>query len=547
MGNRGVHPRFALVQPSARFAALANALRSPRQADRGRHIVGGVVRDERADDFQGKGDGGAGAAGGDHVAIAHHRLALEHRREFRLDRKMRRVFAAEQHAGVLQHRRGGADRGEDAARGGLALHEFDDRRRRAQMFHARAARQYDRIVIPFERTGQVGVGFEGDVAPASDSPLGPEAGDRDRDAGAAEKIDRRHGLDLFDTRENNHQSGLRSVGHGWFLTATMIRHKKRHCMVPMSQIHAGGENAGKQRLLVVGCGYIGGAVADAALARGWTVTGLTRNADQARALAARGVQAIVADLAEDTWHAQVSREQDIVLNSVSSGGGGLAGYRHSYVAGMRSLFAWAAAGVRATLVYTSSTSVYPQDHGEVVTEDSPVGPGGSEAAGPLLEAEQLVRESGCFERWFILRLAGIYGPGRHYLLDQLRAGATVFPGTGAHRLNLTHRDDIVSAILACATAPGAIRNRIFNVTDDHAVPKHEVMAWLAQHLGVPAPVFARDGGELPAGAARVRGRSGPVPDRVIRNSGLKEHLGWRPVYGDFRAGYRQIFAAEHER
>jgi len=274
------------------------------------------------------------------------------------------------------------------------------------------------------------------------------------------------------------------------------------------------------------------------------VTALTRNPEKAQTLAARGVRVVTADLTSADWHSQVDRAQDIVLNCVSSGGGGLEGYRRSYVDGTRSILAWAATGVPATFLYTGSTSVYPQGGGELVTEESSVGEGGSEAAGVLLEAEAMIRASTCFQRWFVLRLAGIYGPGRHYLLDQLRAGATVFPGTGSHRLNLAHRDDIVSAILACAQAPEDVRNDCFNVTGDTAAPKADVTAWLAKQVGVAAPVFQHDGGELPAGAARVRGRSGPVPDRFISNAKLQRILGWRPRFPDFLDGYRQIFEEE---
>lgn len=303
-------------------------------------------------------------------------------------------------------------------------------------------------------------------------------------------------------------------------------------------------NPAPARILILGCGYVGTAVAEAARVRGWDVTALTRNVEKARTLTAQGLRVVTGDLATPDWHAQVERHQDIVLNCVSSGGGGLEGYRRSYVDGMRSVLTWAAGGVAATFLYTGSTSVYPQGDGEIVTEESPVGEGGSAAAGILLETEAMVRATSCFRRWFVLRLAGIYGPGRHYLLNQLRDGATVFPGTGAHRLNLAHRDDIVSAILACAQAPDQVHNECFNVTDDTAAPKEVVTAWIAQQLGVVAPVFQQDGHELPAGINRVRGRSGPIPDRLISNARLKRVLGWQPKFPDFRDGYRQIFDAE---
>ncbi len=297
------------------------------------------------------------------------------------------------------------------------------------------------------------------------------------------------------------------------------------------------------RLAIFGCGYVGTAVAREARTRGWSVIALTRNPARGAELRALGVEIVAADLATDVWHAAVPRDQDHIVNCVSSGGGGLPGYWHSYVEGTQSILRWAGAALPANYVYTSSTSVYAQGGGETVSEDSPTG-GGSEASEPLLAAEKLVLESGVFRRSFVLRLAGIYGPERHYLLDQLRGGATHFPGTGTHRLNLVHRDDIVAAIFACLDAPDTVRGGIFNVADDAASAKGEVAGWLARRLGVASPEFAHDRSE-PASApvSPVRGRSGPVPDRIISNAHLKDVLHWAPRYPDYRAGYEAILGA----
>jgi nucleoside-diphosphate-sugar epimerase len=209
---------------------------------------------------------------------------------------------------------------------------------------------------------------------------------------------------------------------------------------------------------------------------------------------------------------------------------------------MRSILAWAAKqGGVGTFVYTSSTSVYPQSGGDRVDETAPVG----ETVGTpavLVEAENLLRNAtqpaaatgGVCARWFILRLAGIYGPGRHHLLDQLRAGEVEMSGRGEHRLNLAHRDDIVAAVLATFAAPATIANEIFNVTDDDAAPKAEVVGWLAQQLRRDAPVFT---GET------VSARRAVTPDRVIANDKIKAALGWQPCYPDFRAGYRPLLEA----
>ncbi len=299
----------------------------------------------------------------------------------------------------------------------------------------------------------------------------------------------------------------------------------------MSSLHG-------KRLVIFGCGYVGSALARAAAERGAQVTALTRNAEKAAALRLAGMhQVIAADLATDEWHARIAHGPDFVLNCVSSGGGGLEGYRRSYVEGMRSILAWAGAGSKpvGTFIYTSSTSVYTQGGGAVVDESSAqlatVAGGGA-----LVEAENLLRAAAASarRRWFILRLAGLYGPGRHALLDQLREGADVLAGTGTNHLNLAHRDDVVAAILACCAAPSDVAGEIFNVADGAPATKAEVMVWLAAQLGRPPPRFD---GVQPASARRG---GEPVPDRIISNAKLQRVLDWRPQYPTFREGYAEI-------
>ncbi|MDQ5979325.1 MAG: hypothetical protein QG602_2299, partial [Verrucomicrobiota bacterium] len=112
--------------------------------------------------------------------------------------------------------------------------------------------------------------------------------------------------------------------------------------------------------MIFGCGYIGTAVARVALAAGATVEALTRNPEKAAALRAAGLSSVVvAELGSTEWHAQIAPAPDFVVNCVSSGGPDQ--YWQSYVVGMQSIVSWAAkAGPIGTMVYTSSTSVYPQ-------------------------------------------------------------------------------------------------------------------------------------------------------------------------------------------
>lgn len=285
-----------------------------------------------------------------------------------------------------------------------------------------------------------------------------------------------------------------------------------------------------KRLVILGCGYVGAALAGQAVARGLNVTALTRNAAKAEALRVAGVQAvIVADLASDQWHEQVAGGADFVLNCVSSGGGGIEDYRRNYLEGMQSVVAWLRRfGAATAAAYTSSTSVYPQDRGVRVDESATTG--GEERAQVLLATEQilLAAEDVAATR-VVLRLAGIYGPGRHHLLEQVRSGEAA--GRAEAHLNLAYRDDIAAAVWAAWSAPAGAR--IYNVADDGAATKGEIVAWLAARIGVEMPHFTG----VPAG-----GRRAVTPDRVIVNDRLKTELGWRPGCPTFRDGYEKILS-----
>jgi nucleoside-diphosphate-sugar epimerase len=292
-----------------------------------------------------------------------------------------------------------------------------------------------------------------------------------------------------------------------------------------------------KRVVIFGCGYVGTAVAQAALAAGARVEALTRNPEKAAALKGLGLTKVaLAELSSADWHREIDGGAEAVVNCVSSAGGP-GGYQQSYVAGMKSILAWAAVG-RApvgTIIYTSSTSVYPHGGGAVVDETAPAD--GATPNGRIIrESERMLENASAAacHRWFILRLAGIYGPGRHHLLDQLRTDAATLGGDGSYRLNLAHRDDIVAAILGCMSAPAAVRNEIFNVVDTAPAGRAEVVRWLAGRLGRGVPGFD--------GFPGVRRSGEPMPDRIISSSKIARVLGWRPQYPDYRAGYENLLS-----
>ena len=292
------------------------------------------------------------------------------------------------------------------------------------------------------------------------------------------------------------------------------------------------ETLAGRHLVIFGCGYVGAAVARWAMTAELRVTALTRNPASAVLLREMGIETVVADLAGNAWHDEIEAAPDFAISCVSSGGGGTEGYRHSYLQGTESIVAWAnTRGKVGTFLYTSSTSVYPQGDGVVVDESTPVS-ATTDRVQVLIDTESCVQSSpSAWRRWFILRLAGIYGPGRHKLLEQVKAGEVV--GTGHPHLNLIHRDDIVEAVAACMTAPAGVGNEVFNVADDGRARKAEIVTWLAGELGLSPPSFS---------GTSYGGRSAVTPDRVIANGKLKATLGWRPRYSTFREGYANLLS-----
>ncbi len=296
------------------------------------------------------------------------------------------------------------------------------------------------------------------------------------------------------------------------------------------------KNTLPESVMIFGCGYVGTALADALMQQGVRVGALTRNPDRAARLRQAGVsELVVADLDGDSWSDTLSGSYASVVNCVSSAGGGLAGYRKSYIAGQQHILEWVHGQNINSYVYTSSSSVYAQDGGILVDEGADTS--GAPATGQiLLESERLVEaQAHLYPAWYVLRLSGIYGPGRHFLLTQLREERGLIPGRGDYHMNMIHRDDCVSAILAALT--GVAPSGIYNICDDQPALKEEVMGALVQRLGLPMPEF--DPQNIPP---RLQRRGGRMPDRVISNQKARAQLGWSPSFPTFREGYAALLS-----
>ena len=202
---------------------------------------------------------------------------------------------------------------------------------------------------------------------------------------------------------------------------------------------------------------------------------------------------------------------DAVVHCASSGGGS---YRRVYRDGAANL---AACFPSARLIFTSSTSVYSQSDGSSVTEDSAAEPD-SENGKILLETEKIVLDND----GVVLRVAGIYGPGRSFLLRTLMNRDAI---SGDHLVNQAHRDDIASAIFFLTRYRAVGPPRIFNVVDDTPALRTEILQWLSSRLGLPLS-------HSPS-SEKTKGRGS---NKRVSNAKLRA-LGWAPVYPSYREGF----------
>lgn len=265
-------------------------------------------------------------------------------------------------------------------------------------------------------------------------------------------------------------------------------------------------------VLIAGCGYVGTAAAKLFAQEGWEVTGWTRTDSSAGrgkgAIALRVVD--IRDLESVRRHAFAA---EVVVHCASSGGDS---YRRVYRDGTANL---AVCFPAARLIFTGSTSVYSQTDGSSVTEESATEPD-SENAKILLEAEKIVLDND----GVVLRVAGIYGPGRSFLLRTVINRDAI---SGDRFVNQVHRDDIASAILFLTRSRAVNPPRIFNVVDDTPAPRAEILQWLSSRLGLPLS-------NSPS-SAHTKGRRS---NKRVSNAKLRA-LGWAPTYPSYREGFER--------
>ena len=267
-----------------------------------------------------------------------------------------------------------------------------------------------------------------------------------------------------------------------------------------------------KRVVFAGCGFLGEVAAGLFFQNGWRVLGLCATPETADRLASQPFPVRATDISRSLRVPEGWSRPDLVIHCASSGGGDAAAYRAVYRDGLANLIE---AFAPNRVIFTGSTSVYDQQNGELVDEESPTQPQ-RETAKVLLEAEAHALEAG----GIVARLAGIYGPGRSMFLRKFVTGSAVLEAGGERFLNLIHRDDAATALLHLSNL--SIPPGVYNVCDNHPPTQREIYGWISGFFQKPMP---------PEGPVDSQGKRG-LNNKRVSNQKLRSS-GWAPVYPSF--------------
>ncbi len=214
---------------------------------------------------------------------------------------------------------------------------------------------------------------------------------------------------------------------------------------------------------------------------------------------------------------------DAVIFIVSPDGRQAEAYQALYELGLNNLLAhFAKGGTAPSWLMVSSTSVYGQNNGEWVDESSPTEPD-SATSQWLVKAEQRLWAAG--DRHCVVRFAGIYGPGRNWLIRRAAQAERIQHQPPSYT-NRIHQDDCVAVLLFLLEKQlgGDKLQACYLACDNDPAPLWDVMVWIAKQYGYPPPQALDTPAEAPQ-------------NKRCSNARLMA-LGYRLLYPSYQDGYR---------
>jgi nucleoside-diphosphate-sugar epimerase len=234
-------------------------------------------------------------------------------------------------------------------------------------------------------------------------------------------------------------------------------------------------------IAILGCGYVGIALAAKLKDDGHHITVTTRSPEKAKSLKAIADDVIIAHGNNSDHLEQLLHNQEILIVCVAADNA--ASYENTYLDTAKALVkSVPRASKLKKIIYTGSTSVYGEHNGQIVDETTPATPTSPSAQILLQTEQQLLTLQSPQRDVTIFRLGEIIGPGRE-IADRLRRmNGTPLPGTGENITNLIHVDDIVKAT---ELALNKSLSGIFNLCNDLHITRKELYDSICAQENLP--------------------------------------------------------------
>lgn len=265
------------------------------------------------------------------------------------------------------------------------------------------------------------------------------------------------------------------------------------------------------RVAIIGCGYVGTAVAHHWRQElGFVVTATTTRQERVTELSSVPARVVVLKGDDAAALQSALQDQDAVLLSVGAPNSNA--YEETYLRTAKTLVkVLEQTPTVQQLIYTGSYAVYGDQNGAWVDEDTPAAPANQNGE-ILCKTEQvLLAASSDRLRVCIFRLGGIYGPGRELVKIFRHAAGKTRPGTGADVTNWIHLDDIVSAV---EEARQKQLQGIYNLVNDMPLTSRELLSRLCERHGL-APVSWNPS------APQIRPYNARVSNQKLKAAGYK--------------------------
>ncbi len=241
-----------------------------------------------------------------------------------------------------------------------------------------------------------------------------------------------------------------------------------------------------ENIAVLGCGYVGNALAESWQEQGHFVTGTTTSRGRVASLAETLSKAVLAKGADYSAMQLLLQDQNILVVSIAPTGfqeADTAAYEATYISTTQNLVKALSQAPNVTqIIYLSSCSVYGDRQGEWVDENSQVAPL-EQRSQVIHESEQIILQAANEQQKVcILRLGGIYGPGRELVSMFGGLAGMTMPGKGDRFINWIHRDDIIGAIEFARLNE---LQGIYNLVDDSRLTVKEQVSRVCASYDLP--------------------------------------------------------------